>query len=74
MGSTMCAGLGHGHFFVYFTPPVFCQYLLSFISVLPSTSRRSNKRRKGDRITEKGGGKSRELVRETEAEKEKKTR
>lgn len=72
MGSTMYAGLGHGHFFVYFTPPVFCQYLFSFISFLPSISRRSNKRWKGDRITEKGGGKSRELVRETKAEKKKK--
>ena len=45
-----------------------------FISFLLSISRRSNKRRKGDRIMEKGHDKSRELVRETKAaEKKRKT-
>lgn len=43
-----------------------------FIAFLPSISRRINKRWKGDRIMEKGHGKSRELVRETKAAKNKK--
>ena len=29
MGSTICAELRYGHFFVFFTPSVFCQCLFS---------------------------------------------
>lgn len=39
----------HGHLFVTFTPYVFCQYRLFFISFSPSISRGSNE---GERMME----------------------
>lgn len=51
---------------------VFCQYLFPLIYFSPPISRGNNEALGDNGIIEKAGGKSRELVRETKAGKQKK--